>query len=678
MRRIFIILAFAAVLSADDRSAPELLEDGRRLLETGDIEKAQKLFDLAANNAAGHDDRETLKRAYFFLARIEQLQMDADPEIHFDTARAYYEKALSFDPKFAAAANNLADLLYRAYGDAELPRVHALYEIAVNNGGKLEPFYLANYARATAKSNPEKAAWMYRRVLELQPDDANAQQELLRLVPSSELLTYVQKLVDAGAYDRAQKLAIEHLHRPIEGKAKRRLLAIVATTLAKQHVTREAFEGGAARELSTIDDASLIEGIKDLYRLYAAERATYDWWKRNDSSAFSLLARELADQASSAGQKKNAQWYQMFALDVTGGRDPEAFLALTDFYYRNGSRDALENLVQKYGDEMFSEKNALYEHRERNLERIYQYHVALGTIFSRLGWTSNDLGARSSIFQLEHARNTAADFNRIRGSKAAIVVNPKVIDLLAASYKKEMPDSNRDIQLRLEAAEDYVGRGWTTSAARVIQPVTADPRLTPDNQKMRYDKVIQQLPSKGEKTLRDVPSTSTLEMQVVNGGRLSLEDAAKKVGAATKDLERILLSMPSVSVNDRAALDAELGKIGVVRHSNKGGSGTVVFQLGHDQITVQYQQMMTNPQPQAMKITRVMLDGDAARKIGDARSKDLEMILLSMQTAPPSERAALDEALKKIGVVRHSPRAGGGSVVFRSGNEFITIEYKIE
>jgi tetratricopeptide (TPR) repeat protein len=495
-------LVIALTLQARDPRVEELLDRGQRAMEAQDFAGANAALSKAESTAVSAGDAESLKRAYFFQARLAE----ESPKPDVERAVAYYEKALEVDSAFAAAANNLAKLLFTHGRDEDQDRVLELYGRAAAQDGELRPFYLANYAAAMFNTHPPRAVEIYRKAVALYPDDTNLESGLHRIIAPKEAVPELWKLVARDRLQRAQRLALNHLQTPADPETQAQLLSVVVVTLAREHVSPDVFDTlPVACELGKLTaDKRLRDGIRAIRRLYDGETlsaTSYQWWSTRRqrltpdaipaADAFALLARDIADQLGDSHPKKEP--YLRLALSVTGGGDPETFLDVAEYFVRQGRQDELRRLMDQYGMELFTEKGQAYV--DQDWKKVYRYHVALGTFYSRLGITGDSGDPQSAIFQLEHARMAAERYNQRQPADAAskIVVDAKVIDLLASNYQKKWPDAKRDVDLRLEAADAYAAAGRTSSAQRVVKPLAADPRLE-GNDKLRYDKLLGTVP----------------------------------------------------------------------------------------------------------------------------------------------------------------------------------------
>lgn len=491
----------------------KLLQNGQSLLDDGKTLEAARYFDKALSMASTGDDVELVKRALFFVGRAnwELAALEDEHRDEYATRSiSAYEKLLEVEPKNGAVINNLA----KVYADRDPEKAIQLFQKAIEIGGDLQSLYLANLGELLAKNGRrDEAIGAYEKVVAARPDDRSSEEALLRLYSPQQVSQYLWRLLDAGSVERAQTLAFDRLSNPggASPEDKRDLLDVVAVSLAKQHISARDFTrhpGRSRLDALMRQDPDVRTGAQELLRLIAGtslDPQSYSWWRQGwattspvyDSvTAFTSVARQLAEEQQSAGDPKKAEAYLRLALDISVGRDPDVMLALTDLYYRTGRKDEIQKLMP-YMEEMFSEKGQAYQ--KGDWQKIYRYHVALGNIYARLGSVGDAGDIRSAVFQLEHARDAAAQYNRLHAGAPPIVVDPKVVDLLAETYSKSTSTNAaaKTTELRLSAAQSYADAGRTASAARVLKPIAANPSVLRPTDRARFDRIISVVPTKG-------------------------------------------------------------------------------------------------------------------------------------------------------------------------------------
>ncbi|HVG23985.1 MAG TPA: hypothetical protein VND45_07510 [Thermoanaerobaculia bacterium] len=504
---VAIILLVALSAASDEIGVTEVIQQANDLATAGAYERAVVRLRSAVEGAPVPLKPDAQAEVAFQLARMYERWADAEParrDEHLQQALETYAQ-LWADPARAdagaAARNNCAQIYVSLGEDA---KAADLFRIAADTPGRMQAFYAANYAGfLAARGDRAGAIAQYERALKLQPDDVATEEKLLQLCDGERVAARLWELVGNNAIERAQKLALDHLEGPHTAAAKRDLLAIVAATLAEQRIPPAAFaDSEVAIRLARVTDAAVKDGIAELRRLYEGQQLTsdaYSWWKASGayrkspamdaSVAFASLARSLGEQTRASAADR-AERYFLLGVQVSGARDIDAAVALAELYYGTGRENELRQLVDRSMGAMFNEKGAAY--MARDWRTIYRFHVALGTIFARLGWDGNEGNPKTAIFQFEHARAAARQLSA--DGKTKVILDPRSVELLVQSYRKTQPLSGKDLAVRLDTVEQYISAGHVTSAARVLAPAATDPRVVKGPEKLRFDKLQTAVP----------------------------------------------------------------------------------------------------------------------------------------------------------------------------------------
>jgi beta-lactam-binding protein with PASTA domain/tetratricopeptide (TPR) repeat protein len=488
MRIRLIVALLAAAISAsavasDPISLGDAVKRAEELLLAGDAKSALDILNGVA--PAETDSAHSRARVFFYTARAHEDLTENDAAV------AAYKQAIEIDPAYGAALNNLAQLYV---ANKNYDGAIALYKRAMQIKDARSEVYAMNYAAAlAAKGDKAAARAAYERIAAGQPWNADVQSRLLALTDDGkEAAAQLHSMIDRGAIDLAQRLAFDLLaSRPFDARGKSALLDVVVATLARQHVSADAFDGlPAAQRLGALrNDPDLREAVREIKLLYAGGTAQsdYQWWNKYSPTTFGALAKDLGAQAVK-GDPRMAERYHTLALQMSGGTDPEAFLALADLFYSQKRLDSLNALATQYREPMFNAKSGAI--RSGNLSAEYRFHVALGTMYTYLGQYGDESTPTSAIFQLKHAKDVAEASLQQDGPK--ITVDPKVIDLLATGYTKvAAPDVAA--RVRLESAETFKKQGRTAAATRVFQPLASDPSSLKDEYREQFARVQHEL-----------------------------------------------------------------------------------------------------------------------------------------------------------------------------------------
>ena len=611
---LFLTLTIAATATADNEWN-FLIEEGKTHLDASNFTAARTSFDKALEHAG--DDQNFRARCFFFLARVEE---EEGKEGYEPNAVAFYQKALDADKDLAAAANNAAPLLFRAGDKEEAVR---LQQRAAETSGPRKPLYMRNLARFyTSLDRKGEAVDLYRKVLELQPDDFESEHELVQIEDDSAVATRLWNLVQSGAMERAQQYAVEQLAARRTESVTRQLMNIVALTIARQHTTPTAFRASAlSQQLAKLENGKAVgTAVGELRHLLDPEvvdKVKYPWWSHDSSyvappaltspQAFAAVARELGDQYFRAGRKSDAERTLRTGVQVAAGSDPDVVLALADFYFADRRIAEIDRLVSENEPRLFNQKGASYARGE--WARIYRFHVALGTMFSILERDGSAGDPHSAIFQLERARRAAEENNRI--AKEKIYVDPTLINRLASSYERTSRN-DQAIELRLAAARDYGAAGRKVSAQETLEPVKTKLQTLEPKYRQEYDRILRDPSVRNIGTL-DVSSREELAVAPAPDNRAT--DVARPATINRRDMMTSAKAKPVVTLEASDAIDAALAKqlvallsavaaappanelemlekqlrgLGVIAMKRTETGGTIVLRKGTGRVTVPY------------------------------------------------------------------------------------------
>jgi len=126
----------------------------------------------------------------------------------------------------------------------------------------------------------------------------------------------------------------------------------------------------------------------------------------------------------------------------------------------------LAEIADKYERALFQGKGTAYA--RENKPKIVQFHLALGTMYAYLGkWEDPTSKPAGAIFQLEHARQVAGEYNQNGNPNDRLQFPAEAAELLSDGYVKagRTKDSTR---LRVETAEEMIVFGDKRGAAAVV------------------------------------------------------------------------------------------------------------------------------------------------------------------------------------------------------------------
>lgn len=446
------------------------LAAGIAALQSGALEQAEA--QLAAVAAGGGPDAGT---AQFYLGLSAQTRADraatpAQRRAALTRARAAYEAAATALPDSGATLNNLARVL-AALGEA--PAANAALDRAVALKDGKQSAYLRTRADIAAAADGAGAVDALHAALLASPEDAALRTRFVtralatapaRLASTAEALT---RQGDVRASEALIVAALADARAPREAL----LLALADARAGQRYAPASFLATSTAMRLRELgNDPVLGPCVAEFLSLHAkpvGTRSAYRWWTRDYSeyepprpgtraARWRALAQALAASARADGTDKAlraAQPYAELALDLSGTDvDPKAVLELADIYANTDQLEQLRAMSHANVRRLFMGKGGAYA--SNDLPKIYDYHLALGTIFGYLNEWGSSGKPDSAIFQLEHARSVAQRINTQSGNPRAVVVPPTTVGLLSDAYVAvNRPDDG--VKVRLDAAGVY-------------------------------------------------------------------------------------------------------------------------------------------------------------------------------------------------------------------------------
>ena len=506
----FLLLVFSGACAALE---PErYVKDGKQALDVGEYDQALRLFSLGARQAENEQDKRWQADFYFYMGltqqqKSESLKDNQDRKNVFLEAARFYEKALVTRPDFGAVLNNLA-YIYDQIGLAD--QASRFYQKAIKLNDKRQSFYEVNYADFLFDYQElQKALGYYRLALKSQPDNSYARKKIIDVsitLGDRGLVPFLWELMGNGWIIEAQQGALQALLEKKWSSSRRdreELLALAVVGLSRQMYDPCEFAGSEVgnkfRKLSA--DPALRREAQDIIALHQLEKNDFSkfshWAHKGDlftdpsqgvwpRDAFLKLIRSLGDRYRGYRDFQQAETYYLLATNLDRqAPDPDAILKLADLYIAQGDQEELKKMMAEHQISLFKGKARAY--RNSHLQKIYQYHRALGVIYANIDNWGDSRTSTSAIFQLEHALKTAQVINgRTEKKEDQIIVEPRLVTYLADGYKlKNQPD--KAIRIQLDAAETMMDQGAFLPAKKVLAPLAkTPPAVMKDIEKERY------------------------------------------------------------------------------------------------------------------------------------------------------------------------------------------------
>ncbi len=349
-------------------------------------------------------------RAYFLLSAAQECETLE----RWDSAAAYYERALAAQPGYPEARRGLLDL-YVKRGDAGRVVALATAWSREPDGAPLVSDALLALLAATDVSG----AVLDTALLQLARNDATAN-------------------MGPDGFERTRRAPlgrVAELHRPLR-------------------------EG--------------VRALLDVYRRRGADEALRPpaeapWWRTTleRRRVWSTTLRSLGDWYNRAGAPWEAARYYEAALGLPGSGvytdwvDLDALTPLAVIYAEaSGGAEAQQVMLDEFIMMLFEGKAAAYQ--KDDMRRVREFHMALGTIYARRGqWVGSPRGA---IFQLEHMRRATL---RLFGQTGQRLVDPP--ELLESLVQGYLATNQTDAARRLaaEVAALYRRLGIEDGASRM-------------------------------------------------------------------------------------------------------------------------------------------------------------------------------------------------------------------
>lgn len=486
---------------------------GLRALRSKQFQAALQEFRAGLREAQEQGDTAREGRFHFYVGLAFQDEIEAggaelDPARRqrlLKGAKDAYESATKLLPSSAAAMNNLADTCAQTGDTVGATRA---YIAAIERSEKDQAVYLVNYGDFLRRQGDyEHARRLYDSAFELDPTDDRAFEGLRLCATQSgmDLPALVRLLIEHGRVGRALDTALERLARISRpGPESTELLTSVARCLAMQSYSVAEFAKsetglrlrgllcGLLREQEALrDPISEILLAHQPHKFGEPKRRpeSFAWWSQEapqpnrrqrtppggwPQDAFTALLRSCGQWYERAKDRKTAEQYYRLAYDLTKHHlDPIALTRLVDLWIRQGERDRLEQFLEEQEHNIFESKNAAI--RAMHLPRMYEFHRTLGLIYGHLNrWDRDARGNKESagtaIFQLRHAFEAARRYNEKVKDPDDMIVEPRVINLLAQGYEVTN-QARRAFELRVDEASYLRGIGRLQSATEIYRPI---------------------------------------------------------------------------------------------------------------------------------------------------------------------------------------------------------------
>jgi hypothetical protein len=472
-KRAASLAALLAVLGSPARAQPpagDIVDNSQRLIAAARYDDAVALIEQAERAAAPSFELEFMKGVAWQQKAADARLPPAERNGLLERANEAYRSAQALRPTSIATLNNRAALAATAGREQEARDLYGqTVEMARETKDPNLETYAINYAEFL-RDRDAGAAIEYARIA-MQAGPSPASRELLSNLYArtpGALLPFYRTLLDEGRTTEVTGVAVKNvLDETLGADIRREWLNLVADAMARDVRARVAYDPRptlallqAAREADP-----LRVGTRQLEAAVIAPSGRAEelgWWRNSAVGASGVSSRaamrglltafgEVGLDRGGPDARPAAVRYFSTAIGFGDrGPDPESFLSLVTLHAEAGDKDAVASLMNRYEDELFSEKGDAYARGDWPL--IYRMHTALGMAYAHLEvWQNSARPIQSALFQLEHAQTAATELNR----RAVNQGRPATYALPAAAVTK------------LSETYNAVGRGADAARLRV-------------------------------------------------------------------------------------------------------------------------------------------------------------------------------------------------------------------
>ena len=488
----------------------------QRLIEMGEYSRATSAVDETSNAEEIFDLQFLKGLAWQQIAESSPLGSEQRNRA-FASAESAYERAAQLRPQSSATLNNLAALNGSAGREQDARRYYSrAIEMAQKADDPKSAGYALNYSRYLEDKDAGEALRLAKLACNVPEPSVDAREQLAKLYRKydpGQLLPYAVTLLKGGFTEQVQNLSIAGARdsKLAEG-TRREWLNLLALALAQVATSGIAFDAAPVlAQLQAIPQGDPVgAGARELDTA-VHEPPGYEsrlaWWNsasRGQSSGISsreamrTLLTALGDRAS-AGKEPDpeiaARYYGTAIPLGDRGPDPEAFLSLVNMYADAGNKSALQALMSRFEDRLFSEKGDAYQSGDWSL--IYRLHVALGMTYAHLGVWDSPTPYQNATFQLEAAQRASDRLNAASQASAKPTrysLPPAAASKLAHGYTlKGRPDLATKV--RIDSAEALQKANRTSESAKVLRSIQASelPGASPETQ-AKYQRLSSVVP----------------------------------------------------------------------------------------------------------------------------------------------------------------------------------------
>lgn len=495
---LVVCAMFTAASVANSHGQEERIDLTKQKIIKGKFKEARSIIRQADLEIEEH-------RRAFFLGLADQYEaaraVGQRKSQLLSSAAKHYERALTINPNWSPALNNLARI---RLDEGRVDEAKSKYSQAIENSADQKSMYSQKAVDAFQGKLPaDQNLEILRRNVELgSPDStetAQAHRQVMELVQRrpNDCLDYLWETAESGKPRLAGLAAFDVLSRWNQEDQVNELFSLIAFSMSKMGFSRERFaEDEFKRRLTeSAQVPGALAPASQLLDLFATQRIPsrikYDWWSRHYDpyrdpkrgywckDSFEKLIVSIGDEYRSKTNLALAEKYYRLGFDLSGV-NPRALFRLADLYVSTGRQEELNSILQAYDGQIYKAKGDTYKYKFRvsQLKEMFEFHRALGYAYAKLGqFASDDSRVRNAVFQISRAYDVAERLSAVDSKKNYIVDSG--LTLMLANWYQETGQDAKSTALLVSQSKLYA-KNKNLQVSRDLVAAVDAVKLTPE------------------------------------------------------------------------------------------------------------------------------------------------------------------------------------------------------